>query len=106
MNLLENMIVGSYLEKGFLVNKEYINKSEEEREKMDKESKRPYYKQSSIVFLILGVTLLFLGVCILSKVNWIIYLIGFCIFILVLYIIISSINIKKNIKDSSTDIVK
>ena len=39
-------------EKGFLMNNAYIYASKEEREKMNK---KPYYRQSGIVFMFLGI---------------------------------------------------
>lgn len=50
--------VFSYLqfnEKGFLFNNAYIYASKQERKNMDK---KPYYKQSGIVFLLIGIIFL------------------------------------------------
>ena len=41
-----------FKEKGFLFNNTYIYGSEEERKKMDK---TPYYRQSGVVFLLIGI---------------------------------------------------
>ena len=45
------MSVRSFMEKGFLFNNAYIYASKQEREKMNK---KPHYRQSAIVFLLLG----------------------------------------------------
>ena len=45
------MSVRSFMEKGFLFNNAYIYASKQEREKMNK---KPHYRQSAIVFLLIG----------------------------------------------------
>ncbi len=45
----------SFREKGFLFNNAYLYASKEERDMMDK---KPYYRQSAIVFLMIGVIFL------------------------------------------------
>ncbi len=48
----------SLAEKGFLFNNAYIYATEEERKTMDK---KPYYRQTGIVFLLLGGAFLVIG---------------------------------------------
>ena len=52
----------SFMEKGFLLNNQYLNASKEEREHMDKS---PYYRQSAICFLMCSIMFLISGILIL-----------------------------------------
>ena len=58
----------SFREKGFLFNNAYIYASKQERETMDK---KPHYRQSAIVLLMIGVIFLLNGVSVLLAANWI-----------------------------------
>jgi len=87
--------VRSFMEKGFLFNNAYIYASKQEREKMNK---KPHYRQSAIVFLLLGLSFLLNALSVLLKVNWFSY-IGIAVVILTLvYAIVSSITIEKSNK--------
>ena len=87
--------VRSFMEKGFLFNNAYIYASKQEREKMNK---KPYYRQSAIVFLLLGIVFLLLALAVLLEVYWI-YFVGVAVVIITLiYAIVSSITIEKNNK--------
>ena len=89
------MSVRSFMEKGFLFNNAYIYASKQEREKMNK---KPYYRQSAIVFLLLGIVFLLLALAVLLEVYWI-YFVGVSVVIITLiYAIVSSITIEKNNK--------
>ena len=89
------MSVRSFMEKGFLFNNAYIFASKQEREKMNK---KPYYRQSAIVFLLLGIVFLLLALAVLLEVYWI-YFVGVSVVIITLiYAIVSSITIEKNKK--------
>lgn len=57
----------SFLKKGFLFNNAYIYASKEERQRMDK---KPYYRQSAIVFSAVSIVMLLLGVGILIDNFW------------------------------------
>lgn len=90
--------VFSYLqfhEKGFLFNNAYIYASKKEREKMDK---RPHYKQSGVIFLLLGIIWLINAVDMVLKTEWLFYLFIVVVVITVIYAIISSIFIEKRKK--------
>ena len=78
-------------EKGFLFNNAYIYASKSERERMDK---RPYYRQSAIVFLLICIMLTILGILTVLQLDKVIpiVVIPFAI-ITVLYAIISYIKI-------------
>jgi hypothetical protein len=82
--------IRSFMEKGFLFNNAYIYASKEEREKMNK---KPYYRQSAIVFLLLGLIFLLNALATLLKVNWIFYIVVAVIIITIIYAIVSSITI-------------
>ena len=53
--------VHSFMEKGFLLNNQYLNASKEEREHMDKS---PYYRQSAICFILCSIMFLISGILI------------------------------------------
>ena len=89
------MSVRSFMEKGFLFNNAYIYASKQEREKMNK---KPHYRQSAIVFLLLGLIFLFNTIAVLLKVNWIFYIVVVVVIITLIYAIVSSIIIDKNNK--------
>ena len=50
--------IRSFLERGFLLNNAYIYASKEERKAMNK---KPYYRQSAIVFFVLSAVFLVIG---------------------------------------------
>ena len=89
------MSVRSFMEKGFLFNNAYIYASKQEREKMNK---KPYYRQSAIVFLLLGLVFLLNALAVLLKVNWIFYIGVAVVAITLIYAIVSSIIIEKTNK--------
>ena len=89
------MSVRSFMEKGFLFNNAYIYASKQEREKMNK---KPHYRQSAIVFLLLGLIFLLNALATLLKVNWIFYIMVTVIIVTITYAIVSSITINKNDK--------
>ncbi len=90
--LLFLMSVRSFMEKGFLFNNAYIYASKQEREKMNK---KPHYRQSAIVFLLLGLIFLLNTIAVLLKVNWIFYVVVAIVIITLVYAIVSSITIEK-----------
>ena len=89
------MSVRSFMEKGFLFNNAYIYASKQEREKMNK---KPHYRQSAIVFLLLSLIFLLNTIAVLLKVNWIFYIVVVVVIITLIYAIVSSIIIDKNNK--------
>lgn len=83
--------VFSYLqfhEKGFLFNNAYIYASKKERETMDKS---PHYKQSGVVFLLLGIIFLINAVDMVLQTGWLFYVFMVVAVITVIYAIISSV---------------
>ena len=89
------MSARSFMEKGFLFNNAYIYASKQEREKMNK---KPHYRQSAIVFLLLGLTFLLIALAVLLEANWICYVGIALVIITLIYAIVSSIIIEKNNK--------
>ena len=64
--------IRSFLEKGFLLNNAYLGASQKERETMDKKS---HYRQSAVVFLLVGLIFLLNGFTVLLDAFWISYLV-------------------------------
>ena len=81
----------SFKEKGFLFNNAYIYASKYERERMDK---RPYYRQSAIVFMLISIMLTILGILMVLQLDEIIpiVVIPFAI-VTVIYALVSYIKI-------------
>ena len=89
------MSIRSFMEKGFLFNNAYIYASKQEREKLNK---KPYYRQSAIVFLLLGLTFLLNAISVLLEIDWIFYIAVAVVIVTLIYAIVSSIKIEKNNK--------
>lgn len=85
----------SFLQKGYLFNNIYIGATKEKKEKMNK---KPYYLQSGIVFLIIGVIFLLNGFDLLFETSWIILVVIPLIVIAIIYAIVSTILIEKKNK--------
>lgn len=81
-----------FKEKGFLFNNAYLYASKRERETMNK---KPHYRQSAIVFLLLGLVFLFLAVEVILTIKWLYLVVGVIIVVLIIYAIASSINIER-----------
>ena len=91
------MSIRSFMEKGFLLNNAYIYAMKEDREKMNK---KPYYRQSAIVFLLIALIFLLNGLSMLLKTDWIFYIAIAVMIITLIYAIVSSITIEKIINGS------
>ena len=90
--------VVSYLhfnEKGFLFNNAYIYASKQERETMDK---KPHYRQSGIVFIMIGIIFLINAVEMIIDTGWLLLGVIVVAIIAVVYAIVSSVLIEKNKK--------
>lgn len=57
--------------------------------------KKPYYRQSAIVFMLLGVIFAFNGMALLLGIDWLYWLVGITVAITIVYAIVSSITIVK-----------
>ena len=84
--------IRAFLEKGFLLNNAYIYASRKERETMDK---KPRYRQTAIVFLLVGVIFLLNGLSTLLKAYWISYLSTAVIVGTIIYAVTSAHAIEK-----------
>ena len=85
----------SFMERGFLFNNAYIYASKEMREKMDK---KPHYRQSAIVFLMVGLMFLLNGFSVIFKSEFCFYAVIAIVIITCIYAIVSSVMIEKNKK--------
>ncbi len=56
--------IRSFLERGFLLNNAYLYASEEERKAMNR---KPYYRQTAVVFCILSAVFLVIGLSLLFQ---------------------------------------
>ena len=84
--------IRSFREKGFLLNNVYLYASKREREEMDK---KPYYRQTAVVFLLIGFVFLLNGVSVLWSIDWMPYVIGAILIATLIYAVVSTIKIKK-----------
>ena len=84
--------------KGYLFNNAYFWASQEERKQMDenKESKKPYYRQSGFAFMSIGFA--FLAYAVYIATDWAFLHIAFWVFvsIAVVYAVVSSIQNKRH----------
>ena len=83
--------IRSFMNRGFLFNNAFLYASKEEREKMDK---KPYYRQTAIVFLLLSIVFVIIGLSVVfrdSRINLI--EIPFIV-AAVVYAIVSTIRIR------------
>lgn len=78
-------------ERGFLFNNAYIYASKKERESMNK---KPYYRQSGVVFVLVGVIFLINAIEIMIHSGWLFYLSIAIAILVILYAIASSILIE------------
>ena len=87
--------IRSFQERGILLNNAYLYASKEERVTMNK---KPYYKQSAIIFCILSALFFMIGISILLKNEKLLLLEVPLIVSGILYAIISEVQIEKQIK--------
>ena len=93
--LLFAVSIRSFLERGFLFNNAYLYASQKERETMNK---KPYYRQSAVIFFMMGMTFLLIGIAILLNAFWITYIAEASILVILVYAVASSIAIEKENK--------
>lgn len=87
-----------FQEKGYLFHNAYIWASQEERRRMDEreESKRPYYRQSGTVFLLLGLVFLMLAVYLAAGWTWAYAVYWIFLIMTIIYALLSSIWIERH----------
>ena len=90
--LLFFVSIRSFLEKGYLFNNAYIYASQKERETMNK---KPYYRQTAVIFSMMGIVFLLLGFAILLNAFWITYITALVLLVMLVYAIVSGIAIEK-----------
>ena len=81
--------VMSFMERGFLFNNAYIWASKQERESMDK---KPYYRQSAIVFALFAAVFLFMALDCYFLTDWLLILSGTFSVAAIIYAVVSSRN--------------
>lgn len=87
--------VRSFCGKGFLLNNAYLYAPKQEREMMDK---KPYYRQSAVVFLLIGCIFALNGFSILLRIDLISHIAIAVVFGVIIYAIVSSVLIEKRKK--------
>ena len=87
--------IRSFLERGFLLNNAYLYASKEERKTMNK---KPYYRQSAIVFLILSAVFLVIALSLMLQKDKILLLEIPLILGVIIYAIVSTVQINKQTK--------
>ena len=85
----------SFKEKGFLFNNAYLYASKEERATIDK---KPHYRQSAIVFLMIGIIFLLHAMSSLWTNSWFSYMAIVFALIAIIYAIVSSVMIERHKK--------
>jgi len=90
--LLFIVSIRSFLEKGYLFNNAYIYASKKERETMDKTR---YYRQTAVIFSMMGIIFLLLGLAILLDIFWITYIAEAVVLVILVYAVASSIAIER-----------
>lgn len=84
-----------FKEKGFLFNNAYLFASKEEREEMDKKS---HYRQSAVIFLLIGIIFLLNTVQMIFNIGWLFYAVLAVTIAAVIYAVISTVKIEKKKK--------
>ena len=87
--------IRSFQERGVLLNNAYLYASKEERVTMNK---KPYYKQSAIIFCILSILFFVVGLSILLQNEKLLLIEVPLIISGIIYAIISTVQIEKQIK--------
>lgn len=78
-----------FLEKGPLLNNAWLFASEQERKTMNK---APHYRQSGIVFGLLGVIFALIGLETILHTGWLYYIVWATAFATVIYAVVSSVK--------------
>ena len=81
---------------GFLLNNAYLYASRQEREAMDK---KPYYRQSGVVFLLLGTVFALHAVEAVLQTDWLSLCAVGIVAIAIVYAIVSTVRIEKRKKN-------
>ena len=93
--LLSFFSIRSFLGKGFLLNNAYLYASEDERKTMNK---KPYYRQSAVVFCILSIVFIVIGLSLVLHNNKILLFEILLVVGAIIYAIASTVHINKQKK--------
>lgn len=85
-----------FQEKGFLFNNGWLWANREARQRMSREDKRPLYRQSGVVFLLLGSCLLTLAVITVTDWTWLFFVFVSLILLTIVYAVASSIKMEQH----------
>lgn len=94
--LLLFISIRHFNERGYLINNAYIYASKEQRKTMDK---RPYYRQSAIVFGILCIAFIVIGLSVILQNSMIMFLEIPLFIAVIVYSIISTIKYNDHVED-------
>ncbi len=85
-----------FQEKGFLLNNAYLWASPKEREQMDekKEMKRPHYRQSGWVFLLLGISFVSYSLYCFLNLRWLFAAFWVLLAVTLIYAVASSVKME------------
>lgn len=85
-----------FQEKGFLLNNAYLWASPKEREQMDekKEMKRPHYRQSGWVFLLLGISFVSYSLYWFLNLRWLFAAFWVLLAVTLIYAVVSSVKME------------
>ena len=89
------LAVMHFAERGFLLNNAYIHASLKERENMDK---KPYYRQSAIVFSLLSAVFFIVGSSVVTQIDEILLAEIPVMASAIVYAVVSSVRISKQMK--------
>ena len=87
--------IRSFLQRGFLLNNAYLYASKDERKTMNK---KPYYRQSAIVFCVLSALFLVIGLSLVFQNDKVLLLEIPLIVGVIFYAILSTVQINKRTK--------
>ncbi|WP_290759794.1 DUF3784 domain-containing protein [Anaerostipes sp.] len=82
----------SFKEKGFLFNNAFLWASKQERRDMDK---KPHYRQSAIIFFLLGFIFLLNAAEVFFDSGWLFYIVLALLILTIIYAVVSSILIER-----------
>ncbi|MGN1320218.1 MAG: DUF3784 domain-containing protein [Acutalibacteraceae bacterium] len=82
-------------QKGILLNNAYLYASEQERQKMNK---KPYYRQSGTIFILIGIIFVLNAIEIKLRTGWLIWLVIGVVIIILNYAIVSTVKIEQKNK--------
>ena len=93
--ILVLLSIRSFSQRGFVMNNAYIYASEEERKTMNK---KPYYRQTAIVFCLLSAVFLIIGLSVVLRNDKLLWLQIPVFAGIVVYVAVSTVRIRKSEK--------